>query len=122
MKITMALAVSFLFAASAFGQAAQQPTFRSQPHAILTSHAPVKAIKIPNWPADKPAPIIPIPTNIQSKPGLVTGIPRFEPSKPSPPCAVYNKNCHLLEATPPVATKPQQRTITKSADKVAPGS
>ncbi len=124
MKTTMAVAAFVMFTASAFGQAVQrpQPAQTPQQHIILTSHAPVKAMQIPNWPADKPAPIIQIPTEIQSQPGLVIGVPRFVPSKPARPCAIYNRNCQLLELAPPNTAKPQKRITTKVVDKLNPGS
>jgi len=118
MKTTMAVAVFLMFAASALGQAAQQPRLVQPPqqHAILTAHPRVQVIPIPNWPANKPAPVVQIPTDIQPQSGMVTRAPHFAPSTPSRPCAVYSQNCQLLGGTPSGATKFRKPAPDKVAD------
>lgn len=109
MKIHMAMAVFVLFTLPSFGQATQQPPAQStqQPAVPQVLHPTARAIPIPNWPANKPAPVILIPTKMQSQAQVVTRIPRFVPSAPARPCAVHD-NCGLIGATPHNPPAPQK--------------
>lgn len=81
MKTTVALAVFLIFAVSTSGQTAQTTPPSSEALAQLPitqevivqaqqivpqpQHPRAKIVPIPTWPANKPAPIIPIPTRIE---------------------------------------------------------
>lgn len=69
MRTTVALAVFLMFAVSASGQALQRPQ-TPQPQQQPQLRPRVRAIPIPNWPADKPAPVIPIPTQMNPQSNL----------------------------------------------------
>ena len=73
MRTIVALAVFLTFAVSTFGQAVQRP---QQPQTPQQRQSPIlrpraRVMPIPNWPADKPAPVIPIPTQINPQSNLV---------------------------------------------------
>lgn len=121
MKIYMAMAVIAISAIPAFGQTAEQPPTQSRQQQVIPQqlHPRVRAIPIPNWPAHKPAPVIPIPTKMQPEAGMVTRVPRFVPTMPAWPCTI-EKNCQLLEGTSPNSVKQQKPTTEKAIGQAAP--
>jgi hypothetical protein len=80
MKTTVALAVFLMFAVATFGQAVQRPQTPQQQETPTPLRPRAKGVPIPNWPANKRAPVILIPTQIQSQSALVrNGILRATP-------------------------------------------
>jgi hypothetical protein len=76
MKVNMAVVAVLAFSAAAYGQAAEQaPSVQVQPtqppaaqtpeQKTVPQQPPRRFMLLPTWPADKPAPVIPIPTEIK---------------------------------------------------------
>lgn len=84
MRTTVALAVFLMFAVSVSGQAVERPQAPQQQSPILRPRA--RVVPIPNWPANKPAPVIPIPTQMNPQSNLTNrGLHPMVPLIPSRP-------------------------------------
>lgn len=119
MKRAMAVAVFVIFAAATFGQAIQPPQPTQPPQRQVVPRQPlVRAELIPNWPANKPAPIVQIPTEVRPQSRPLAKAPQFVPSLPSQPCAIYIKNCRLIAQTPRDIPKAQKRTMKPAFEPV----